>query len=72
MRGALSTAQKGNNQDQSLNDQEECEVSAFELKTPGKTNLSKEVNKVMTRSQKKRGKRAINNATLSTKRRRQD
>lgn len=68
MRGGFSTAQKPNSNDSlTKNEEEEAEVSAFDLKTPGKTNGSKEVNKVITRSQKKRTKKSNAN---SNKRRR--
>ena len=68
MRGGFSTAQKPNQNDSlTKNEEEEAEVSAFDLKTPGKANCSKEVNKVITRSQKKRTKKSNAN---SNKRRR--
>ena len=50
MRGAFSTAQKALPQELLVEEEEDCEVSAFDLKTPGKGAISKEVNKIMTRS----------------------
>ena len=50
MRGAFSTAQKALPQELLVEEEEDCEVSAFDLKTPGKGATSKEVNKIMTRS----------------------
>lgn len=70
MRGVFSTAQKAGIHESLMNDEEEGEVSAFDLKTPGKGTVSKEINKIMTRSQKKRGKKANANGSISSKRRR--
>ena len=50
MRGAFSTAQKALPQELLVEEEEDCEVSAFDLKTPGKGAVSKEINKIMTRS----------------------
>jgi hypothetical protein len=51
MRGTFSTAQKPIANDFLIkNEEEQGEVSAFDLKTPGKANASKEINKVITRS----------------------